>query len=133
MAKPLWLKRTIAYYTIILFISDIGSDGYVCYDLFDRCHVHYGISVFIFFWLPGFLSGGLMFGEFFSNLGYYDYILLKMDPNFKSVLVFMLGTILGPIVFIPMGLYYLIDFAREIESKDPDERAKEQAEERSKL
>ena len=129
MAKPLWLKRTIAYYTIILFVSDIGSDGYVCYDLFDRCHVHYGISVFIFFWLPGFLSGGLLFGEFFSKMGYLDYKISGMDQRFKSVLVFILGTILGPIVFIPMGLYFLIDAARQIESKDPDERA----EERSKL
>ena len=56
--KPKWWKKAIGWSRVALFATDTFSDGYVGYDLINRCHYKYAIGVFTFFWLPGLLSGG---------------------------------------------------------------------------
>merc|ERR1711971_428227 len=58
MAKPLWLCRALAIYTVVLFTVDTVSDTYVGVDLgYNRCHYRYSASVLAFVAIPGFLTG----------------------------------------------------------------------------
>ena len=107
---PLWFKKAVAWFGVALFLTDTGSDGYVGYSLINRCHIFYGSSVFSFFYIPGILSGGFFTLEFFVDkflADKYDYY----PGCCVKTLLFMLGTILGPIVFVPAGLYFLVNAA----------------------
>ena len=57
MAKPLWLRRALAAFTVVLFSVDTTSDTYVGHDLIKRCHYRYTASVFAFVAIPGLLTG----------------------------------------------------------------------------
>ena len=84
---------------------------YVGYSLINRCHIYYGSSVISFFYIPGLLSGGS-----FSLLFAYEVLKQKYeydDSCFSAgcwlhTLLYILGTILGPIVFVPAGLFFLV-------------------------
>ena len=86
---------------------------YLC-SLIDSCHNYYGSSVLSFFWIPGLLSGGI-FSFIFAievlqkKLGYRDFC-CSAGCWFQTFLV-ILGTILGPIVFVPAGLFFLVKAA----------------------
>ena len=111
---PLWFKKAVAWFGVALFLTDTGSDSYVGYSLINRCHIFYGSSVFSFFYIPGLMSGG-MFSYTFAQevlknkLGYQDYC-CSAGCWFQTFL-FILGTILGPIVFVPAGLFFLVKAA----------------------
>ena len=103
------MKKALGWSKVALFTLDTGSDVYVGVDLINRCHYKYAMGVFSFFWLPGLLSGGLA-----------AYILgekVLEGKNGRDVtcceafLLFVLGTVFGPLVFIPGGLYLLIKSA----------------------
>ena len=105
MGKPAWLKRALAAYAAALFAFDTGSDTYVGVDLYERCHYRYSASVLSFAGLPGLLTGGgamLAFLEFLEN---------KCDLDTGKcgiVLAFILGTLVGPFIFIPVTFVFLI-------------------------
>ena len=105
---PLWFKKAVAWFGVALFLTDTGSDGFVGYSLINRCHIYYGSSVFSFFYIPGLLSGGVFLGIVFVG----EVLEVKYDPGCcVKTLLFMLGTILGPIVFVPGGLFFLVNAA----------------------
>ena len=107
--KPLWLKKLLGWSRVALFTLDTGSDVYVGVDLIQRCHYRYASGVFSFFWLPGLLSGGVVAVDFGSDV-------LERKFGFDigccgKFILFLLGTIFGPFVFIPGGLYLLVKAA----------------------
>ena len=112
MAKPRWLRRAIPIFGIILFLTDTGSDLYVGISLILRCHILYGSSVLSFFYLPGLLSGGFFFFLFLDNYSIFDKYCDHCCAKFAAVL---LGTFLGPFVFVPGALYFLVKAAIDID------------------
>ena len=104
MAKPRWLKRALAAFAVVLFSFDTTSDTYVGKDLYDRCHYRYSASVLSFVAIPGFLTGAV----------FLHTILDKCGCNFKgtwscgSIAVYVLGTLVGPILFIPFSFCFLV-------------------------
>ena len=104
MAKPRWLKRALAAFAVVLFSVDTTSDTYVGKDLYDRCHYRYSASVLSFVAIPGILTGGYFLrylaqkccGDFESNL------------SCGSITLFVLGTLLGPVLFIPCSFCFLV-------------------------
>ena len=117
--KPLWLKKLLGWSRVALFTVDTGSDVYVGVDLIQRCHYRYAGGALSFFWMPGLLSGGAAaaifgrdgkFGFYFGCCGQF--------------ILFLLGTILGPFIFIPGGLYLLIRAALKPDDSESCEFAK---------
>ena len=108
---PLWFKKAVAWFGVALFVSDTGSDGYVGGSLINRCHTYYGSSVLSFFYIPGLLSGGgfsIMFvGNFLERKCGYKTSCCSVG-FWINTLLFILGTILGPLVFVPAGLFLLV-------------------------
>ena len=106
MAKPAWLKRALAAYAAALFAFDTGSDTYVGVDLYNRCHFRYSASVLSFAGLPGLLSGGVLMYEFLRFLerkcGCCD------TGDCGKALAFILGTLVGPFIFIPVTFGFLV-------------------------
>ena len=102
MAKPAWLKRALAAYAAALFAFDTGSDSYVGVDLYDRCHYRYSASVLFFAGLPGLLTGG-----FFMNIFVEDKCGFDTSASGKA-LPHILGTLVGPFMFIPVTFGFLV-------------------------
>ena len=74
------------------------------------CHYNYGISVLAFFWLSGLLFGGLI------SMGIIGEDILEKKYGYdvgccERVALFILGTLLGPIILIPGTLYLLVKAA----------------------
>ena len=116
----LQIRKALAYFGIVLFLCDTGSDFYVGIDLIKRCHYRYATSVLSFFWLPGLLSGGVL-AVFFDEkiLGKkYDINLNCCGETGTDVFIFFLGTMSGPLVFIPGGLYLLIKAASNMDDEE---------------
>ena len=107
--KPLWLKKLLGWSRVALFTLDTGSDVYVGVDLIQRCHYRYAGGVFSFFWLPGLLSGGYVAATLCR--GYLEEKLGFEIGCCGKFILFLLGTIFGPFVFIPGGLYLLFQAA----------------------
>ena len=106
MGKPLWLKRALAAYAAALFAFDTGSDTYVGVDLYERCHFRYSASVLSFAGLPGLLSGGFLMYQF---LGFLEEKCGCCDTGTcGKVLAFILGTLVGPFIFIPVTFGFLV-------------------------
>ena len=104
MAKPRWLKRALAAFAVVLFSVDTTSDTYVGKDLYDRCHYRYSASVLSFVAIPGFLTGGFFLRQATEKCcGYF-----KDDFSCGSVTVFVLGALLGPVLFIPCSFCFLV-------------------------
>ena len=86
------------------------TDIVVGADFIERCHYNYGISVLAFFWLPGLLMGGV-----------FSFLIIGMEILEKKcgydigccgmVALFILSTLLGPIILIPGTLYFLVKTA----------------------
>ena len=92
----MWSKsRCLAIFSLTLFTFDIGSDGFVGGDLIWRCHQKYGMSVFFFVLLPGFIWGWFNFYE------------EKYNDDGRS-LKGVLKAISAPIWFIPNGWWRLL-------------------------
>ena len=111
---PLWFKKAVAWFGVGLFLTDTGSDAYVGYSLINHCHIFYGSSVYSFFYIPGLLSGGLFSIIFLGKIKCFDNFMEdKGCCTAVSVVIpiFLLGTILGPIVFVPAGLFFLVKAA----------------------
>ena len=105
MAKPAWLKRALAAYAAALFAFDTGSDSYVGVDLYDRCHYRYSASVLFFAGLPGLLTGG-----FFMNR-FRKFVEKKCGCDTSTcgkAFAYILGTLVGPFMFIPFTIGFLI-------------------------
>ena len=81
------------------------------YSLIDSCHNYYGSSVLSFFWIPGLLSGGFFFSKMFVDKFLKKYIVYYHPGLCTQTVIFLLGTILGPIVFVPAGLVLLVKAA----------------------
>ena len=115
MAKPAWLKRALAAYAAALFAFDTGSDSYVGVDLYDRCHYRYSASVLFFAGLPGLLTGG------FFMITFLIFLEKKYDccdtGACGKVLAFILGTLVGPFLFIPVTFGFLIYAIFKIEEE----------------
>ena len=100
------------------------SDIVVGADFIERCHYNYGISVLTFFWLPGLLMGGV-----------FSFLIIGMEILEKKcgydigccgmVALFILSTLLGPIILIPGTLYLLVEAAINPSSNDYNADAKE--------
>ena len=104
------MKKTLHWFGIILYLFDVLSDIVVGADFIERCHYNYAVSVFAFVWLPG-----LLFGGTFSMIFIGDENLKKKYGydvgDCGTVALFILGTLLGPIILIPGTLYYLFKAA----------------------
>ena len=105
MAKPPWLKRALAAYAAALFAFDTGSDTYVGVDLYNRCHFRYSASVLSFAGLPGLLSGWFLMKEFL----YFLEEKCSCDTGTcGKVLAFILGTLVGPFMYMPVTFGFLV-------------------------
>jgi hypothetical protein len=103
-------KIAFPWFGIILYLSDVGTDIVVGTDFIERCHYNYAVSVLTFFWLPGLLMGGIF------SMGIIGKEILKEKYGYDiggcgRVALFMLGTLLGPIIVIPGSLYCLVKAA----------------------
>ena len=116
MAKKRWIKQTLAIFAILLFTADTTSDTYVGIDLyFYRCHYRYAGSVLFFVAVPGFLSGWFML----------DFVILDRPfSGCKQVGIWLIGTLIGPIIFIPCVLYQLIRAAKDVDDQTETKHAK---------
>ena len=104
MAKPRWLKRALAAFAVVLFSFDTTSDTYVGKDLYDRCHYRYSASVLSFVAIPGFLIGGFFLRRATEKCcGHF-----KSGWSCGSIAVFVLGTLIGPVLFIPCSFCFLV-------------------------
>ena len=113
---PPGFKRVVAIFGIFLFLFDTGSDTYVGIDLFGRCHDGYGSSVISFFCLPGVLIG------FLGVLVILDTREFNLAGSVCCAV--LLGTLLGPILFIPASLYFLVKGAIDVDDLDDTYHAK---------
>ena len=87
----MWSKaRLLALFSVVLYTFDTTSDSVVGVDLIKKCHWRYGISVFLFVLLPGFIWG------------WYDYF-QKGDAGMK----YKLKALTAPFWFIPFGFWRL--------------------------
>ena len=104
MAKPRWLKRALAAFAVVLFSVDTTSDTYVGKDLYDRCHYRYSASVLSFVAIPGFLTGGIFLKKILEKF------CCDFESSFScgSIAVYVLGTLIGPILFIPCSFCFLV-------------------------
>ena len=109
MAKPWWLVKGLAIFTLVLFTVDTTSDGVVGHDLYTRCHYKYAASVLSFVAVPGFLIGGTMLAaplvSCISEKSGFCFAcgLLGFVP------LVLLGAVIGAFLFIPVtfiGLVY---------------------------
>ena len=109
--QPLWLKKVFGWLKVALFTLDTGSDIYVGIDLINRCHDKYAGAVLSIFSLPGFLSGGYFAASrqvrYFLKEKFFRYDV----GNCGIVILILLGTIFGPLVFLPVGLFLLVKAA----------------------
>jgi len=128
MAKPYWLVKALSIFTIVLFTVDTGTDGYVGYDLYNRCHYKYAASVLSFVAVPGFFTGAILSLMLVS--GHFD----DDDESFiekygvwrglsASIPIVLLGSIFGAILFIPGTFIYLVYSAIKT-SDDTQEKSK---------
>ena len=104
MAKPRWLKRALAAFAVVLFSVDTTSDTYVGKDLYDRCHYRYSASVLSFVAIPGFLAGGFFLRTILGMCGCN----FKSTWSCGSIAIYVLGTLIGPILFIPCSFCFLV-------------------------
>ena len=108
MAKPWWLVKGLAIFTLVLFSVDTTSDGVVGHDLYTRCHYKYAASVLSFVAVPGFLMGGIIAAaklvDFISEESGFCFAcgLLGFIP------LVLLGAIIGAFLFIPATFIYLV-------------------------
>ena len=115
--KPLWLKKLLGWLRVALFTLDTGSDVYVGVDLIQRCHYRYAAGVFSFFWMPGLLSGGMCVNFLMEKFGF--------DIGCCGrIILFLVGSIFGPFVFLPGGLYLLVKAALQPDDNDSCAKAK---------
>ena len=117
------MKKAFHWFGIILYLFDVLSDIVVGADFIERCHYNYAVSVFAFVWLPGLLLGGLIsvmvIGEDILEKKYgYDI------GDYGNFSLFILGTLLGPIIVIPGTLYCLVKAAINPSSNVGGEDAK---------
>ena len=100
-------------------VSDIGVGvGYI-----QNCHYNYGISVLAFFCLPGLLCGG------FFSLAIIGQDILKNKYGYdvghgEKILLFLMGTFLGPVILIPGTVYLLVKTAINSSFDDDNGSAK---------
>ena len=130
MAKPWWLVKGLAIFTLVLFTIDTSSDGIVGHDLYTRCHYRYAASVLSFVAVPGFLLGGVFVG----GGGVLGGPLLADCISEKSGFCFvcgllgfiplvLLGAAIGAFLFIPATFIYLV-YAAYKTSDDTQEKSK---------
>ena len=123
MAKPWWLVKGLAIFTLVLFTIDTSSDGIVGHDLYTRCHYRYAASVLSFVAVPGFLIGGTMLAaplvSCISEKSGFCFAcgLLGFIP------LVLLGASIGAFLFIPATFIYLA-YAAFKTSDDTQEMSK---------
>ena len=103
MAKPAWLRRALAAFTVVLFSVDTTSDTYVGHDLIKRCHYRYAASVFAFVAIPGLLTGWYYLQEILELCG-----CKTKGGSCGRISTYILGTLIGPIIFIPCSFGFLV-------------------------
>ena len=87
----MWSKaRLLALFSVVLYTFDTTSDSVVGVDLIRKCHLRYGISVFLFVLLPGFIYG---WTDYFN----------KGETGKKYKLI----AITAPLWFIPVAFWKL--------------------------
>ena len=117
------MKKAFHWFGIILYLFDVLSDIVVGADFIERCHYNYAVSVFAFVWLPGLLFGGYFFTNFIGD----DILEEKCGYDIGDcgmAALFILGTLLGPIILIPGTLYYLFKAAINPSSDNDNSKAK---------
>ena len=124
MAKPWWLVKGLAIFTLVLFTVDTTSDGIVGHDLYTRCHYKYAASVLSFVAVPGFLMGGVFVGVGFVN----NCISKKSDFGHVCGLLgfiplVLLGAAIGAFLFIPATFIILV-YAAYKTSDDTQKQSK---------
>ena len=82
-------KRAMAIFGLCTYTFDVGSDIWVTFDLFQRCHYSYATMTVALIALPGYFFGWNIF---------------VTEKN----LPFFLLTLFGPVSMIPITLYYQI-------------------------
>ena len=117
------LKKAFPWLGIILYLSDVVLDIKVGVGYIQNCHYNYGISVLAFFCLPGLLCGG------FFSLAIIGQDILKNKYGYdvghgEKILLFLVGTFLGPIMLIPGTVYLLVKTAINPSSDDDNGSAK---------
>ena len=100
-------------------MTDVVLDIVVGVGYIQDCHLWYGTSVLAFFWLPGLVMGGL-----FSILAIGEDILEKKFGSCGNIALFILGTILGPIIVTLGTLVYLVKAAINSSSGEDNSNAK---------
>ena len=118
MAKPRWLKRALAAFAVVLFSVDTTTDTYVGKDLYDRCHYQYSASVLSFVAIPGFLTGGFFLIKATEKFcGHF-----KSEWSCGSIAVFVLGTLIGPVLFIPCSFCFLVYAVFKIDDQEQNSK-----------
>ena len=126
MAKPYWLVKSLAIFTLVLFTVDTSSDGYVGYDLYNRCHYRYAASVLTFVAIPGVFLGVICAKiiidpkddeSFIEKYGFWRGLL-------ASISIVFLSAIIGAIIFIPATFIYL--FHTIIKTNDDTQKMSKQ-------
>ena len=109
MPEKALLKKALSWFRVIVFASDIISDIFVIVDLFNHCLYHIAGFALLTFLSTGAFSGGFMIlqmgQEFIKEK--YGHTTGYCGKN----ILFLLGTIFGPFIFIPAGIYLLIKAA----------------------
>ena len=96
----MWSKaRLLALFSVVLYTFDTTSDSVVGVDLIRKCHLRYGISVFLFVLLPGFIYG------------VHDYFFEKENGS-------VLKALTGPLWFLPYAFWKL---CKAVISDDEDD------------
>ena len=116
MVKPYWWKLAFAIFGLCLFMGDTGSDLYIGYDLWNRCHHFYATALLTFMIMPGFIMGFYFFVFEFVFKEHKDSGPMKIS----LLLVFgvPLAASLAGILFIPYGIFMMISSVMKVDSSD---------------
>ena len=100
-----WLniKRALAIFGLLTYCFDVGSDIWVAIDLFQRCHYWYAVTTMLLICMPGFITGWSLF-------------LNGQDLKRFFVALF------GPILMIPVTLYYQFENVIKLDSETEERR-----------
>ena len=109
MAKPMWLKKSSAILSIILYSGDVSSDFWVGIDLIIQCHYRIAANVFTWLLIPGFFQGWLEF-----------LLWTRGECSVKNIL----KAVFFPIFGVPYNLVRLVKAAMDVENEDKITQAK---------
>ena len=101
---PFWWKYVVGWFRVGIFVFDTGSDLLLAVNYFKQCFYYFGSLTLGCFLAPGFLSGGFYSLRFGGRTG-------LNNGYCGRIILIILGTIFGPVIFLSIGLYLLVKAA----------------------